>query len=335
MKLGNRRTCRVIVAAAGLLIGCTPSAPSTTEPASRGEGTVAHGSSVPVVSVASAMVRTAPPEEREKEPPPVDLKSYPWHGDETLETLSMHDDLLRRVSPPEGFDRVDVEPGSFGAWLRRLPLAAPGTPVVSYRKAPILPASHPNLAAVATIDVGTADLQQCADAVMRLHAEWKWSQGKRDMSYRAASGTPMPYARWERGERVVMRGQSIGWVQQGAATQNDHASFRKYLDAVFAWSNTVALAKEAKPVDVDSIRPGDFMILPGNPGHTVLILDMAKDASGRRIVLLGQSYMPAQSFHVLRPGSGRVWFEVDPASAGIKTPFWPSPFPWSSLRRLE
>jgi len=97
----------------------------------------------------------------------------------------------------------------------------------------------------------------------------------------------------------------------------------------------VALARQADAIDLEALRPGDFMILPGNPGHTVLVLDLARDAEGNRKGLLGQSYMPAQSFHVLRVGPDKVWFDIDPAAGGVKTPFWPKPFPWSSLRRLD
>ncbi len=41
---------------------------------------------------------------------------------------------------------------------------------------------------------------------------------------------------------------------------------------------------------------------PGAPGHAVLVLDLATDAQGHRVVLLGQGFMPAQSFSVLHPG---------------------------------
>ncbi|PIE05578.1 MAG: hypothetical protein CSA75_04015 [Sorangium cellulosum] len=165
-------------------------------------------------------------------PRKLDLAKYAWHGDRSLEPLPVYDDLLLRFQPPEGFSRVNVESNSFGAWLRRLPLADPSTPVVSYSGRTILVAGHPNLAAVATLDVGNANLQQCADAVVRLHAEWRWSVGARDMHYNAASGIGMPYRRWARGERVVLRGRSIAWLQR-VAPSSSHQSFRKYLNAVF------------------------------------------------------------------------------------------------------
>lgn len=194
-------------------------------------------------------------------------------------------------------------------------------------------ANDPRIASVIAIDIGKADLQQCADAVMRFHAEWKWSRGERDMTYRAAAGTMLPFERWARGERITPRGMDIAWTPgAGRAGSDDHRSFRKYLDSVFAWANTVSLEKQARLVPSPAeARPGDFFILPGNPGHAVLILDIV-ERGNERLALLGQSYMPAQSPQVLSI-DGKAWFSLD-ATRDVTTPFW-RPFPWSSLHRLD
>jgi hypothetical protein len=269
---------------------------------------------------------------------PLAVESYPWLANPSLaqKAPEAKEPLLARFAPPPGFERVAVEPGSFGAWLRGLPLAAEGLPVLTYRGDVLLRPDHENIAAVAALDIGSADLQQCADSVVRLHAEWRWSLGARDMSYRAASGSMMPLARWMRGERPFEEEGSIRWKASARPDPKggDHTSFRKYLDSVFAWANTGALAVQAKKIGLGDARPGDFVVLPGSPGHAVLILDMAASAEGKRVALLGQGFMPAQSFQVLRPERGRVWFELDAGSPGLKTPFWPM-FPWDSLRRLD
>jgi hypothetical protein len=200
----------------------------------------------------------------------------------------------------------------------------------------VLEASDPRLAAVVALDEGTADLQQCADSIMRLHAEWLWSQGNRAMDYRAASGAAMPFTRWLAGDRPAAEGNVLRWTASArAGDRDDHSGFRKYLDAVFTWANTGALARDVPKSTVESLRPGDFFVLAGSPGHAVLVLDVAAGEHGERAVLLGQGYMPAQSFHVLRPAPEAVWFTIDPAAGGLQTPFWPAPFPWSSLRRLD
>jgi hypothetical protein len=269
----------------------------------------------------------APSSEPRANPPTA--ARYPWLG--SAGVPEPVDALSDRFASPAGFTRQTLEPSSFGAWLRDLPLTHPGAPVRSFDGSVLLPGTDHRIAAVAAIDVGKADLQQCADAIMRLHAEWAWSRGRRDASYRAASGLMLPFERWARGERIRTSGATIAWVP-GGARGADHGAYRKYLDAVFAWANTVSLEKQARRVDAAEIRPGDFFILPGNPGHTVIVLDLARQGD-RKLALLGQSFMPAQSFQVLRPAAGAVWFELDPGR-DVTTPFW-RPFPWTSLRRLD
>jgi len=242
------------------------------------------------------------------------------------------DSLRERFAPPDGFNRVAQKDPSFGAWLRDLPLAAPDTPVRAYDGRVLHPADDRRIAAVISLDVSPSDLQQCADTVIRLHAEWMWSQNRRDMSYRAAAGLALPWERYARGERLVPKGRSIEWVPGSGRPSADHDTFRKYLDSVFAWANTVSLEKQSKKVEPAQVSPGDFFILPGNPGHVVLVLDVATSGS-RRVALLGQSFMPAQNAQVLRSASGSPWFPLD-LQQEVDTPFW-KPFPWGSLRRLD
>ncbi len=273
--------------------------------------------------------RAAAPARAPARPAKPDTRRYPWVGEAGVPAVV--DRLEQRFTPPAGFERVPMPETSFGHWLRGLPLAAADAPVRTYRGDVLHDASDPRIAAVVALDIGKQDLQQCADAVMRLHAEWSWSRGEKRVSYRAAAGMPLPFERWMRGERIRAKGASIAWVP-GGAPADDRPAFRKYLDAVFAWANTVSLSKQARPVKPDDVRPGDFFVLPGNPGHTVIVLDVAR-SKNERIALLGQSFMPAQSFHVLRPNPGEKWFTLDPEKT-IPTPFW-EPFPWSSLRRLD
>lgn len=255
--------------------------------------------------------------------------AVPW-----LTDGAPRDALSARFAPPVGHSRVELPPRSFGAFLRELPLEPAGTRVVAHDGASIRAADDPGVAAVVALDVGRADLQQCADSIVRLHAEWRWSEGARDHSYAAAASLPMPLARYVAGERVVAKGNALEWQPKARRRELDHALFREYLDTVFAWANTGSLARDARTVEPSALRPGDFFVLPGAPGHAVLVLDVARHPDGRRAALLGQGFMPAQSFHVLRPSRDGAWFALDPAARGVKTPFW-AEFPWGSLRRLD
>lgn len=257
-----------------------------------------------------------------------ELARYPWlsQGREIRA-------LAESIEAPNGFVRVPVEGGSFGAFLRDLPLRAAGAPVNSFSGQLLHEGSDPRIAAVAELDVSPVDIQQCADSVIRLHAEWKWAEKQADsVGYHFLSGDYATWKRYRAGERPKVDGNKVAWTS-GATTKDDHASFRKYLDMVFNYASTISLAsKSAKPIDRKDVRAGDFFVLPGGPGHAILILDLAKDASGKTVALLGQGFMPAQDFQVLSMG-GSPWFSFD--ADAVQTPFWPEPFPWSSLRRMK
>ena len=194
----------------------------------------------------------------------------------------------------------------------------------------MLAAGQRHLAAVATLDVGKQDLQQCADAAMRLHAEWLWQEGRADEASYPSGGGAIPWRRFRTGVEPRPSERGFSWVPRGRP-RDDHANYRRYLDAVFMWANTVSLA-HATP-SPERPHPGDFFVLPGAPGHTVVVLDVAEAADGRRVALIGQSFMPAQSFHVLRPSQTRSWFVLQ-QDGSVMTPFWRR-FPGSSLRRLD
>lgn len=260
---------------------------------------------------------------------------YPWRP-----TASAGDRLDQRFEQlPAGYARVAVTKGSFPAFLRSLPLKPEGSPVVDYQGRALHEAGrHPNIAAVADLDVGDKDLQHCADVIVRLHAEWRYGRGERDLVYRAVSGQPLSYQRYMSGDRSIVSGGDLSVQRLAATKKDDHALFRAWLDDVFAWAGTASIGRDGAKVAPDDVRAGDFFVMSGTPfGHAVIVLDVAKDERGRYALLLGQSYMPAQSFQVLRPrAAGPSWFLVDPREAGaeVVTPFW-RPFPLGSLRRFR
>ena len=251
---------------------------------------------------------------------------YPWlSAERTIRPLS------EAIPPPSGYARVAVEEGSFGAWLSGLPLRPAGSPVLDFRGGEILAADHATLAAVAELDVGSANLQQCADSIIRLHAEWLWSRGQKDrIAYRFTSGHLASWTRYAAGDRARVSGSKVSWVK-GGPVDGSRATFRAYLDLVFTYAGTLSLDAEKQRPKREDVRPGDFFVLGGSPGHAVLVLDVARNEKGERVALLGQGFIPAQDFHVLSPGEDGPWFSLD--GGEVATPFW-KPFPWSSLRRL-
>lgn len=255
--------------------------------------------------------------------------SYPWLAD-----TSSHQSLADRFPPPEGYRRVEVEEGSFAEWLRFLPMRPPGTTVRAYDGRIVLYADSPGLAGVVGLDTGRKNLQQCADAIIRLRAEYLWSRGDaRSIAFHFTSGDLSRWEHWADGTRPVVQGREVEW-RKTATRDRSRGNFGRYLENLFVYAGTISLARDSVPVSPERMQIGDFFLKSGSPGHAVIVLDMAVGPQGRKKAILGQGFMPAQDFHVLRSDRGTPWFDLDFAGVGVKTPFWKT-FPWSSLRRLR
>jgi hypothetical protein len=209
---------------------------------------------------------------------------------------------------PKGYERVSVEKGSFGEYLRNLPLKPDGSKVKLYDGRA---KSADVYEAVIDIDTGSRDLQQCADSVIRLRAEYLYSQRLYDdIHFNFTNGFNASYSKWRQGYRVRISGNKTSWVRDAEAA-NDYSSFRKYLNLVFAYAGTLSLSKEMESVKTDDMQLGDLFIKGATPGHCVIVLDMAENkATGDKIFITAQGYTPAQDMHILKNpenGGGNPW----------------------------
>ncbi|MHB9023391.1 MAG: DUF4846 domain-containing protein [Armatimonadota bacterium] len=229
-----------------------------------------------------------------------------------------------RIAVPRGYARVAVAPGSFAEWLRGLPLKKGQPPVLLYNGAK--KNDQTVHVAVVNMDVGRADLQQCADAVMRLRAEYLFAAGKaRKVHFNFTNGSRADFAKWADGYRPVVNGNRVRWVRN-ARPDASYQSFRAYLTRVFQFAGTASLSKELTAVrDVKQMQIGDVFIKGGFPGHAVIVVDMARNSrTGKSLFLLAQSYMPAQEVHILKnPVDQRLspWYPVD-FTGYLTTPEW-------------
>ncbi len=240
----------------------------------------------------------------------------------------------KRILVPAGFQRPAAEPNSITTYLRQLPLKPDGSSVLLFdgRKK----GNQEAQAAVMDLEIGKRDLQQCADAIMRLRAEYLFQQKKFDqIHFNFTSGDRADYQKFAQGYRAEINGNKVSW-QKKAPADNSYKAFRRYLDLVFTYAGTASLEKELQPVKrPDQVEVGDVLIQGGHPGHGVMVVDVAvNQKTGKRIYLLAQSYMPAQDIHILKnPADPKLspWYSSD-ITGEIKTPEW-SFYP-SQLKRF-
>ena len=230
------------------------------------------------------------------------LMSCDWN-DYSDVSPAQQPDSLRLVSdvvPPAGYKRIDQNRDSVGEWLRNISLKKDRR-VYLYNGS--LKRSQEAQFAVLDISIGKKDLQQCADAVMRLRAEYLFSQKK--------------YSEIEFRDNA---NKTYKWT--GGA---DHAAFGKYLEKVFGMCGSASLEKQLRPVAIlKNIQAGDVLIKGGFPGHAMIVVDVAVNEKGNKVFMLAQSYMPAQDIHIVRNPENTAltpWYEVSDAGE-IITPEW-------------
>jgi len=204
---------------------------------------------------------------------------------------------VKQVPLPEGFERIAVKENSFAAYLQNLPLRKDKT-VYLYNKQP--KADQTLHYAVIDISTGNKDLQQCADAIMRLRGEYFFARKLYDS------------IRFLKSDRSFY--QFSRYLKQGM--QNDRAQFMQFMQTVFMNCGTYNLEQQLKPVsDFATMQIGDVLIKGGAPGHAEIIVDMAVNKqNSKKIFLLAEGYMPAQDIHILLNTVNTKlgpWYELD------------------------
>ncbi len=243
-----------------------------------------------------------------------------------------------RIRAPEGFMRVNTEQGSFAAYLRSLPLLPLGAEV-HYFDGRIKP--NECYVSVVDMEIGNEDLLQCADAVMKLRAEYLYGRRRfSEIAFHITDGTLMEFSKWMKGLRPRVKNGAVEWRSTGR-TGSGRPVFDEYLRFLYAYAGTLSLSRELAVREEEEISIGDTFIQGGSPGHAVIVVDMAVHARTKeKIFLLAQSYMPAQEIQILKSGEDiNPWYRlprggVEPRPRGgeLVTPEWV--FPPGSLKRF-
>lgn len=235
----------------------------------------------------------------------------------TKQKIDLPIDTIKKIPLPQGFKRIKANNHSFASYLQNLKLKKDKT-VYSYDGSVIMNAEYGYQYAVIDMDIGTRDLQQCADAVMRLRAEYLYSLKKyKEIHFNFSDGKARYFTNY-------------------AKTDYSYKKFRKYMNYIFAYANTATLKREMHKVNnISDMQIGDVFIQQGNPyGHAVIVVDMAENPdTGEKIFMVAQSFMPAQSIHILKnkDKNNSPWFNLNFGDK-LNLPSWT--FSKNDLRRF-
>lgn len=222
--------------------------------------------------------------------------------------------LAARIPAPQGYKRVEVAEGSFAHFLRNLPLKPAGSNL-HYYNGQVKERKYAG--AVVDVDFGKSANEQCADAIIFLRASYLWKTRQyAKINFNFTNGFKAEYAKWAQGYRIR---NNKAWVKTQKADYG-YQSFRKYLHLVFQYAGTASLSQELKPIGrcwATDIQAGDVIIKGGFPGHAEIVVDVAENEKGERVVLLAQSFMPAQEIEIFPQ-----WFSPSANGTRLVTPAW-------------
>ena len=226
-----------------------------------------------------------------------------------------------RFSAPKNYEWVKTSSKTYGDFLEQFPLQKYGAPIVKFNGENI---TNQNLhEAVFDIDVGDKDLQQCADAIIRMRAEYLFKEKKFDqIAFHFTSGDLFSWNDYKKGIRPLVSGSTVHF--QKIEKENDsRESFRNYLDKIFTYAGTISQFKEATTITKTSdLKTGDFLITAGSPGHVVFIAGVSENKKGEKLFLLAEGFTAAQSISVMNnPHQPEIspWYKLKTEDTEIKT----------------
>lgn len=242
--------------------------------------------------------------------------------------------LESRINTPEGYTRTTCTEGSLAAFLRGYSMKEDGAPVLLYNGEQ--KGNQRAHAAVFALPIEEENLQQCADSVMRVYAEYCWQMGcPEKLKFHFTNGFLTEYSNWREGDRIKMDGKQVYWVES-TGYDDSYASFQAYMRMVFSYAGTLSMdTYESSPIGLDEVQVGDVFLKGGSPGHVVMVVDMCEDEKGKKAFLLGQGYMPAQEFHVIKnpAHADDPWYYEDEVTYPFQTAEYT--FSEGSLKRLS
>ena len=228
--------------------------------------------------------------------------------------------IATRVKAIAGFHRKAHPKKTFQNYLRNYKLKEYGTPIINYDGS-IYFAQHWH-DAILEIPVPKNGLQQCADALMRIRAEYLWNQDRKaEIGFKFTSGHYCSWKGYAQGYRPKIKGNKVSFHKTASANYTKE-NFYKYLNLIFMYAGTSSLHSELSKVAIKDLQIGDMLVKPGFPGHIEMIVDEIVNVKGEKLYLLAQGNTPAQNVCLLKNFEDEAispWYSFD-SSKPVYTP---------------
>lgn len=221
--------------------------------------------------------------------------------------------IAERVLVPENFSRAEYTEGSFSHYIQRYALKPFDAKIINYDGNEY--GYQRGHVGILEIPVPSNGLQQCADALIRLRAEYFWEQNRKcEIGFNFTSGHYCSWTNYAEGNRPNIDGNKVTFSKTASANHSEE-NFYKYLNLIYMYAGTQSLYDElTKITAVEELEVGDMVIKPGFPGHIVMIADKATNANGEILFILAQGNTPAQSVHILKNLSDATinpWYRLE------------------------
>lgn len=212
--------------------------------------------------------------------------------------------ITTKFRTPEGFTRI--KPSSpFAVYLNLLPLKGENGVVKLFDGNEKL--NRSSYAAVIDLQPFNNNIQFHNNAIFRLRAEYLYHNKMYDkINFKINNKlTYVPYTKFAQGDY-------------------SYKKFMAYVELFLNATTPISLAQNSTPINLQQIKIGDiFMQKSSSKSHAVIVMDIAKNQKGNKIMLLAQSYYPGQDIQIItNPLNDNLspWFEVKEGI--LLTPEW-------------
>lgn len=221
--------------------------------------------------------------------------------------------VKKRILLPNKYKRTTYTSNSFSDYVQNYNLKPFGTQVINYDGNPYL--YQEGHVGVLELPVPSNGLQQCADALIRIRAEYLWETNQKEkIGFNFTSGHYCSWKKYAEGYRPKIRGNQVSFHKTALANSSKE-NFYKYLNLIFMYSGTQSLYSELpKTNNISNVEVGDMLIYPGSPGHVIMVVDKATNEKDENLFIFAQGNTPAQSVHIVKNPSDlslSPWFQVE------------------------